>query len=216
MALKLIYDSQDDIPEQHRDLFTERDGKFHLTGVEGMKTQADIDRLQSALTKERGDHKVTRDKLALFNDLDPEEVHTQLDRLPELEAAAGDKLDEAKIEELVEAKLRTKIAPVERERDKAIKERDEARGEAETAKAEIKQGKIRQAVTEAAIAGKVVDTALEDVTLIADRMFEVNDDGSVTAKASIVLAARWASSRQAIMATGSIWTSWAGLSKRNL
>lgn len=182
MAIKLVYDTQDDIPEQYRDLYTERDGKFHLTGVEGMKSQADIDRLQSALTKERNDHKETRDKLALFGDLNPDEVHAQLDRIPELEAAGADKLDQAKIDELVEARIRTKLAPVERERDKAIKERDEAKTEAENAKGEIRSRDIRAKLTDAALKAKVVDTALDDILMIGERAFELNEDGTVTVK----------------------------------
>lgn len=182
MALKTTYDSLEDIPEQYRELFTERNGKHELSGIEGIKTQADIDRLQLALTKERGEHKAIKDKLALFNDLDPEEVHTQLDKIPALEAAVGDKLDEAKIDEIVEGRIRTKLAPVERERDKAVRERDEAFVERDEAKTKIKQGRIRAAVTQAAIEGKIVETALEDVTMLADRMFEVNDDNTVTVK----------------------------------
>lgn len=181
-TIKLVYDTQDDIPEQYRDLYTERDGKFHLTGVEGMKTQADIDRVNEALRKERNDHKETRDKLALFGDLDPEQVHEQLDRIPELEAAAGDKLDENKMNELVEARLRTKLAPVERERDKAIKERDEAKSEAETARNEIRSRDMRAKLTDAALKAKVVDTALEDILLVGERVFELNEDGSVTVR----------------------------------
>jgi hypothetical protein len=182
MALKTIYDNQDDIPEQYRDLFTERNGKWELTGIEGIKTPADVERVQTALNKERDEHKKTKDKLALFNDLDPEEVHAQLDRLPELEAAAGDKLDEAKIEEIVEGRIRTKLAPVERERDRAIKERDEAKAEADTARNEIRSRDIKSKVMDAAVKGKVVDTALDDVIMLAERVFEVNEDGTVTAK----------------------------------
>ena len=87
--LELVYDTIETVPENYRDLYTERDGKFHLTGVKGMKSQADIDRLQTALTKERNDHKATRDKLTTFGDMDPEQVQAQLDRIPELEAAAA-------------------------------------------------------------------------------------------------------------------------------
>src|SRR5690606_35453491 len=140
------------------------------------------ERLKSALTKERDDHKKTRDRLALFNVLDPEDVHAQLDRLPELEAAAGDKLDEAKLDELVEGRIRTKLAPVERERDKAIKERDEAVQERDEARQEIRSRDVRSKLTDAALKAKIVDTALDDVLLIGERVFELADDGSVTVR----------------------------------
>lgn len=180
--LELVYDTLEAIPENYRDLYSERDGKFHLTGVKGMKTQGDIDRLQTALTKERNDHKATRDKLATFGDMDPEQVQAQLDRIPELEVAAAGKIDDAKMEELVEARIRTKLAPVERERDKAIKERDEAKAEAETAKGEIRSRDVRSKLTDAALKAKVVDTALEDILLIGERVFELSDDGAITVR----------------------------------
>ena len=44
MALQIIVETLDDVDEKYHDLYTEKDGKFHLTGVDGMKTQADIDR----------------------------------------------------------------------------------------------------------------------------------------------------------------------------
>ena len=55
MALKAILDSLTDIPEALHGEYVERNGKFELQ-VEGMKTQGDVDRLQTALTKERNNH----------------------------------------------------------------------------------------------------------------------------------------------------------------
>ena len=34
-------------------LYTEKEGKWHLTGIKGMKTQADIDAVKATLDKER-------------------------------------------------------------------------------------------------------------------------------------------------------------------
>ncbi len=182
MALKLTHDTEEEIPETYRDLYTEQGGKWVLTGVEGMKTQADIDRIQSALTKERNDHKVVKDALAKFNGLDPDEVHAALDRIPELEAASAGQVDEAKLEELADARARKLLGPVERERDKAIRERDEAVSERDESKGELKSRDIRAQVTAAALKGKVVDTALDDVLMLGDRVFEIGDDGAVTAR----------------------------------
>lgn len=182
MLIKTSYDTMDDVPEQYRDLYTERDGRAVLTGVEGMKTQGDIDRLQTALSKERSDHKTTRDRLSAFGDLDPEQVQTQLDRIPELEAVSDGKIDEAKIEQLVEARIRTKLAPVERERDRLVKERDDAVKARDDAQGEIRSRDIKERLTSAALKAKVVDTALEDILLIGERVFELAEDGSVTVR----------------------------------
>ena len=64
MKLKALYDHTDEIPKMYRDLFTEREGVYELTGIEGLRTQSDVDRLQGSLRKERADHKTTRDKLS--------------------------------------------------------------------------------------------------------------------------------------------------------
>jgi len=47
MALKIIEENLDAVDAVYHSLYTEKDGKFQLTGVEGMKTDADIQRLQS-------------------------------------------------------------------------------------------------------------------------------------------------------------------------
>lgn len=177
MALKTIYSSQDEIPEQHRDLFTERNGQWELTGVEGIKTQADVDRLQTALNKERSDHKETKTSLDKFNGLDPDEVHAQLDKIPALEAAAS-----GKAQELDEAQRRQLLAPLERQIANLTKERDDAVVERDSLKGERRSDKIRAALTDAAVKGKIIDTALDDVLLYGERVFDLNEDGSIIVK----------------------------------
>ena len=182
MALKVQHDTVDEIDEAFRPLYTERDGKFHLTGVEGIKTQADIDRLQGALTKERNDHKSVKDRYAPFADLDPADILAKLDKYPELEAAAEGKLDEDKIKEIAESRVRTQVAPVERARDAALKERDTVVAERDELKNQLRSRDIKDAVLAAALKSKIVETAVDDVLMLADRVFEVGEDGSVTVK----------------------------------
>lgn len=177
MALKTIYSSQDEIPENFRELFTERNGQWELTGIEGVKTQADVDRLQAALTKERNDHKETKTALEKFNGLDPDEVHAQLDKLPALEAAAS-----GKAQELDDAQKRQITAPLERQIATLTKERDDAVSERDGLKNERRADKIRAALTDAAVKGKVIDTALEDVILYGERVFDLTDDGNIIVK----------------------------------
>ena len=86
--LKAVYSRQEEIPETYRDLFAENKGQYELTGVEGIQTQANIDRLSEALTKERNDHKEVTKNLNVWGDLKHDEVRASLDRIPELEAAA--------------------------------------------------------------------------------------------------------------------------------
>lgn len=182
MGLKVQHDTVDEIDEAFRPLYTERDGKYVLTGVEGIKTQADIDRLQGALTKERNDHKAVKERYAVFGETDPAEILAKLDKYPELEAAAEGKLDEDKINQLADSRLRTKLAPVERERDQFKTKFEQTSAENEQLRNTIRSRDIKDNVMSAALKGKVIDTALEDVLMLADRVFEVNEDGSVTTK----------------------------------
>ena len=62
--LELIYNSTEEIPSGFESLYTEKDGKWHLTGIKGMKTSDDVTKLQTSLRKERDDHKKTKDRLA--------------------------------------------------------------------------------------------------------------------------------------------------------
>ena len=41
MPLKVIHDTLEDIPEAYRELYSEKNGKWELTGIVGLVTQAD-------------------------------------------------------------------------------------------------------------------------------------------------------------------------------
>jgi hypothetical protein len=182
MGLKAIVEKLEDVPEVFRELYTQKGTKFEITGVEGIKTQADIDRLQGALTKERGDHKAVKDRLALLGDRKIEDVVTLLDRIPELEAAASGKgVDEKKLEELVEGRIKTKLAPVEREKGKLAQQVQELTGVVEQYKTKETTRSIHDAVRDAV--GKAQGfqpSAAEDALLYAERMFEIQDGRVVT------------------------------------
>jgi hypothetical protein len=183
MAIKAVVDKLEDVPEHYRDLYTERNGKFEVTGVEGMKTEADVTRLSSALEKERGDHKKTKQTYSVLGDRKVEDVVALLDRIPELEAAAEGKLDDNKINGLVEARIVTKIAPVQRQVSQltaAVQERDQV--------IEQYKGKERTRAIHDDVRAAVGKTqgfqpsAVEDALVFAERMFEVNEEGKVVTK----------------------------------
>lgn len=180
MALKLQYDTQDAIPEAFRPLYEEKEGKyaFKTSEVEGMKTQADIDRMSVGLTKERNDHKESKTKLSKWVALgkSPEEIQEALDRLPELEAAAeagGSKSADA-VKKQVEAGMATATAKHQRELQ-AAKDQFVSLGQRVEAYEERER---RQAIKDAAVqavsafkGGKFND--MEDVLLYAERHLEV-------------------------------------------
>ena len=183
MTIKAIYSNQDEIPENLRDYYQEREGRYQLVQIEGLKTDADIARLQRALDSEKSERARIKDQFeGILKGKKPEELLSILDRIPELEAAASGKIDEEKLSSIVESRLKTKIAPVERQLDQTRALLQEAESKLDTyAQKEIKRA-VHDSVRQAAQRLKVVDSAQEDVLMLSERMFEVNSDGSVTVK----------------------------------
>lgn len=187
--LKAVYDSLDDIPESvedFRSLFVERDGRYELSGLAGVKTTADIERLQKNLSLERDAHKQTKEKFRPFAELDPDEVFQKLDRLPELEAAASGKLDDAAIEEIAakraDGAVRSKLAPVQRELKAAQSELEQLR-EQNAALASERAARQRQDALRPLMAkANVLPEHYEDVELYAERHLEQTEDGQWVAK----------------------------------
>ena len=122
--LKSQLDSLENLDQNFHSLYTEKDGKFNLTEIEGIKTQADVDYVKQMLTKERDSHKSTKERYFGYADINltAEELHEKLDRFDELESAVGGNIDSDKLAEMVEARLKTKTAPIERELDAFKKE----------------------------------------------------------------------------------------------
>lgn len=179
MALKAEYASINEVPEEFRTLYSEVSGKAVLTGVEGIKPMSDFERVNEALRKERDDHKKTRERFSGWGDLNPDETLAKLDRIAELEQAAGGKLDDTAIDKIVETRIQSRLGPVERERKRIeaeLQAEREKRGGLET---RLRQTAIRDSVMKAAVTDKVVDSAIDDVLLLADRVFDVSEDGKV-------------------------------------
>jgi hypothetical protein len=180
MALKAVYDKIDDIDEPYRELYSERNGKFELTGIEGVKTQADVDRLSTSLVKERDAHKATKTLVDTYGALGkPEDLQAKLDRIAELEAAAAGKLDEEQINKLVEGRIKTRLAPTEREKAKLDEALQEANKRLQAYEAKERQRTVHDAVRAAAVASKIQEHAMEDVLLLAERVFTVDEQGKV-------------------------------------
>jgi hypothetical protein len=186
MKLKPVVDNLDDVNSAFHELYTERGGKYEFTGVEGMKTQADVERVQTALAKERADHKTVKDQLASITaGRKPEEVVALLDKLPELEAAAAGKVDDEKLNGIVEVRIKSRLAPLERELGQVkttLAEKDQI---IDGFTKKDKTRMIHDAVRLAATGAKILPEALEDAILLADRIFEVDDAGKVVAKDNV-------------------------------
>lgn len=192
--LKTIYATAEEIPEGYADLYTERNGQWELTGVQGVKTQGDVDRVQEALRKEKADHKATKSSLQAFGDLDPTQVHERLENYDslneQLEALkAGGAFDEEKMEPIIQSRVRQALGPIEREKttiqrklDEATKKIVEKDGEVGTLKSTIVSGTIERAVSDAAIKAKLLPTAITDAVMRARQIFEVTEDNRIITK----------------------------------
>jgi hypothetical protein len=186
MAIKAVIDKLEDVAEPFRELYTERNGKFELTGVEGMKTEADVTRLTSALEKERNDHKGTKKKFEIFGDRKPEDILASLDRIPELEAAAAGKLDDNAINKIVETRIGSKTGPLERTIAQLRKDVADRDGLIQGFQAKETQRTLHDAIRDAF--GKsqgIQSAALEDALMLGERMLEINEDGKVVTKDNV-------------------------------
>lgn len=185
MKIKTFYASLDEIDEKYHDLFEEKDDGFHLTGIVGIKTDDDINNLKTALQKERDEHKRTKNKFSVLAGHDLEDVVTKLDEYEELKLKADGKVDDEKINQIVESRIKSKLAPVERERDSLknqLTEKDSLIGEFQTKE---RKRKIKDVVTQAATKQKIRPEAIEDVLLLGDVSLDIDEDGNIVTRDGI-------------------------------
>lgn len=183
--IEISYDSIDAVPEAFRPLYEEQDGKAVLSGVNGLKTQADVDRVQEALRKERNDHSEAQRSIKAWGDLKPDEVRSQLDRIQELEAAAEGKIDDDKINQIVESRLGQKTGPLQRQLEGLAEERDTFKNQYESLQNELVKRDRNDSVRSIAQEMKVHSTAIPDIEMAASYMLEQTEDGQFITKDGI-------------------------------
>lgn len=189
MAIKVQVDKIDEVEEGYRGLYTESDGKFVLTGVDNILDHPSVRKLKDENGQRRISERKATDKLKTYEilgDRKPEDILATLDRVPELETLAAGKLDEKKVEELVNGRLTIKLAPVQRELDgakKLIADRDVII--ADFQKKETTRS-IHDAVREAVTKAQGFNaSAMEDALMFAERHLTVDEDGKVTTKEDV-------------------------------
>jgi hypothetical protein len=185
-TLAATVDSLEGVPEALHGFYVEKDGKFQLQ-VTGLPTQENVSRLEEGIRKERNDHKQTKDTLARITNNGQrtvDEIVADLDRIPELEATQG-QIDEDKVNTLVEARIKARLGPVERERDKFKKESEDKDVTIGEFQSKERTRTIHDKVREDAVKAKVLPEAVEDALLLADRIFEVDDAGRVVTKDNV-------------------------------
>jgi hypothetical protein len=181
MAFKMVLDSLEGLPEEVAKEYVEKDGKFVIQ-VEGMKAPEDFTKLQTSLNAARGETTTLKQRLGLLGDIKVEDAVAQLARIPELEAAAEGKVDEAKLKELAENRAKTLLAPVERELQSTKQALTEREQRIQTFEAQDRTRSIHRELRKAAKEAGVRDEAVEDALLYGDRYFERLEDGAVVVK----------------------------------
>lgn len=184
MAFKMELESLDGLPEEVAKEYVEKDGKFVIQ-VEGMKTQDDVNRVQTALNAERTAHATLKSKVsATFGDEKFETIREKLDKLPELEAAASGNLDETKIATIVEGRLKAKTAPLEREISNLKTENGTLKEQVTTFTTKEKGRTIADQIRAEAAKAKMLDGAVEDAIFLGRSVMELQEDGVAVVKAS--------------------------------
>ena len=185
MPIEIAYDSLDMVPEAHRELYEDRDGKAVLTGVVGMKTQADIDGLRGALEKERNDHRAAAASLKAWGDRKPEEVLAQLDRVKELELAAEGNIDEDKMNQILEGRMAQVRGPLERQIEEVSSTNTTLLTENTALKAQIDSRDRNDQLRVLGNEMKIHSTAIADLELAAGMMLERDDQGNWITKSDV-------------------------------
>lgn len=199
MKLKAKYDSLDDVPEKFRELYEEQDdGTAVLVGVEGVKTQSDVDRAMESLRKEREAHKATKAKYKAFEGIDPEEVTRLRDQVEDLTAqldVVGDgKLDEKKLQDLAEKRAEKIVVQKTREFERSLKAKDKEIATMSTElgefRGEAKRRKITSQAHEPTKGDKGVKLrteALEDWEMVVERIFDLDEAGKAVTREGAAL-----------------------------
>lgn len=176
MKLKATYDKAEDVPDLYKDLFEEKDKKWVLTQIEGIQTDANVHRLEFALKKEREETAKLKEEAKQLGKT-PDEVHALIEENEALKTqleTAG-KPDNDQIEKLLEARLKSKLGPLERQIEKYKKDLEVSTSETQKLNGVIVTTKINDAVRKAATKANVLPTAISDLLLRAKHSFDVID-----------------------------------------
>jgi len=190
MLIKAHYEVEADIPENIKENYESRDGKYYLK-VEGIKTQADIDAVKKALQSEREIKAELEKELKKFDGINADEVSKLQQELKELKIAGKGnnfQLDDQKINEIAESRAKQKIDIITREKENLQKQLESISKEHENLILEKKTNTINSELQKCA---NDIDgfrkTAIDDVLARAG-MFELAEDGKVVTKQNCGIA----------------------------
>lgn len=177
MALNLVVEKLEAVPEAVRALYVERDGKFHLD-VDGVP---DVTGLKSALESERAsakaEAKAKKELEARYSGIDPDkyrQIMSKFEGEEEAQLIAAGNLDEV---------VAKRAAKRDTDWQKKLDAVSQA-AELEKARAEKFLGRVLDDQIRAAVNGKVHEKAVEDALFRARMMFTLDDNGYAVQKDS--------------------------------
>ncbi len=191
MGLKEEYDAVDQIPEAHRELFTEREGKFVFTGVDGVVSSKERQRLQN----EAGGHRIkareATERLASYAKLSHpiegkpfekvDDLQAILDEYPTLKAQA--EAGGGKSKEAVAAQVEIEKKRLEAQYSRKVTEAETLYQKEAARVLRFENGQRNQTMRDTVLKaigetkiGKVNPDAIEDILMYAERHFEVDEE----------------------------------------
>ncbi len=185
MELELIYNAASDIPKGFEALYTEKDGKFVLSGVKGLSAlqalPASVQRLETSLKAEREAHKKTK---AEGGDVGTKvaELESQLAEAQAALEAGGKKIDDKVLADLADKRSKPLITAAERAKVAAEAKVAEIQAQLDAALGRERTGKISLALGEVAAKAGLPADAQEIVKGYLGGSFEVAEDGAVRTK----------------------------------
>lgn len=173
--LKATYDKEEEIPSIYKELFEKKGEKFCVM-IEGIQTDANVHKLEQAIKNERDENAQLRKDLK-SHPKNPEEVNALMEELEATKAslATAGKPNDEQLDKLLEARLRTKLGPLERQLEKTKKELEESTATSAKLDGIITKGKMEFILRAAAEKAKVLPTAMQDVLMRGTNIFEFID-----------------------------------------
>jgi hypothetical protein len=124
MALKYSLDSAEDfasLPETLQEHYVEANGKYVLQ-AEGVKPLADFEKVTTALSAARKDAKTIKEQYTPFESFMANypgktlaDIQSELERIPVLEESTKGTVSKEKLDGIIEAAAKNRVAPVERD-----------------------------------------------------------------------------------------------------
>lgn len=177
MALKYEIESLEELDSNFHNLYAKVGEKFVLD-IDGVKPLSEFNNVYSALQKERNDTKIAKQKLAAFGDLNAETVVAQLARITELEELSkGTHFDDAKLEEMSNARANAKIQPYKTENEMLTKRVTDSEQRVMHFETVERQRRMADEFISKIKAAKIDPRFEETVMMKAERLFVETEEG---------------------------------------